>query len=201
MHISVEHISKRYTTGWVIKDFSKEIPSKSKIAITGPNGSGKSTLIQMIAGYLSCTKGEIVYTHNEKVIPRDMVYQHIAISAAYAELDEEYTPTEIYEHYGHFKKFLTSDVKEFLQLADLKRERHQCISSFSSGMKQRLSIALASIMDVPLLIMDEPSSFLDTQRKSWYQDVLNNFTQEKTVIIASNDPLDYSCCDDVVFIT
>jgi len=197
MLICVDNISKRYTTGWVIKDFSVQIPSKSKIAITGPNGSGKSTLIQIIAGYLSCTKGNIVYSHNGNNIQRDNIYQHISMSAAYAELDEEFTPTEIYKHYSHFKKFLISDAKEFLELADLKREKNQTISSFSSGMKQRLSIALACCMDVPLLIMDEPTSFLDGQRKSWYQDMLVHYAKEKTVIIASNDPLDYSFCDSV----
>lgn len=201
MHISVENISKRYTTGWVIKDFSLQIPSKTKIAITGPNGSGKSTLIQMIAGYLSCTKGGITYAYKGKNIQRDNVYQYISMSAAYAELDEEFTPIEIYKHYSHFKKFLTNDFKEFLDLADLKRERNQSISSFSSGMKQRLSIALACCMDLPLLIMDEPTSFLDQQRKSWYQDMLSNYAKEKTVIIASNDPIDYKCCDKVVSIT
>ena len=51
MDISVENISKRYTTGWVIKDFSFEIKSKSNIAITGPNGSGKSTLVQILSGH------------------------------------------------------------------------------------------------------------------------------------------------------
>lgn len=200
MLISVDNISKRYTTGWVIKDFSLQIPSKSKIAITGPNGSGKSTLIQIITGYLSCTKGNIAYSHNGNNIQRDNIYQHISMSAAYAELDEEFTPTEIYKHYSHFKKFLTSDAKEFLELADLKREKNQTISSFSSGMKQRLSIALACCMDVPLLIMDEPTSFLDGQRKSWYQDMLVRYAKEKTVIIASNDPLDYSFCDSVISI-
>ena len=200
MLISVDNISKRYTTGWVIKDFSLQIPSKSKIAITGPNGSGKSTLIQIIAGYLSCTKGSIAYSHNGNNIQRDNIYQHISMSAAYAELDEEFTPTEMYKHYSHFKKFLTSDAKAFLELADLKREKNQTISSFSSGMKQRLSIALACCMDVPLLIMDEPTSFLDGQRKSWYQDILVRYAKEKTVIIASNDPLDYSFCDSVISI-
>ena len=198
MLISIDNISKRYTTGWVIKDFSLHIPSNKKIAITGPNGSGKSTLIQMIAGYLSYTKGDIKYTYNDESINRDEIYQHVAMSAAYAELDEEYTPIEIYEHYNQFKFFLTSDVKQFLEIVDLKRERNQPISSFSSGMKQRLSIGLACCMDVPLFIMDEPTSFLDDQRKSWYQDILKNYTSTKTVIIASNDPLDYSICDTVV---
>ncbi len=198
MHISVENISKRYTTGWVLKEFSLQIPSKSKIAITGPNGSGKSTLIQIIAGYLSFTKGDVIYSYKDKTIHRDNIYQHVSMSAAYAELDEEFSPTEIFKHYSQFKRFVITEVKEFLDLVDLKRERNQSISSFSSGMKQRLSIGLACCMDVPLLIMDEPTSFLDEQRKSWYQDMLINFAQDKTVIIASNDPLDYSICDEVI---
>jgi ABC-type multidrug transport system ATPase subunit len=198
MLISIDNISKRYTTGWVIKDFSLTISSKQKIAITGPNGSGKSTLIQMIAGYLSYTKGDITYTVDGSKINRDSIYQYVAMSAAYAELDEEYTPIEIYEHYNRFKKFLTKDVTEFLQIVDLKRERNQAINNFSSGMKQRLSFGLACCMDVPLLIMDEPTSFLDEQRKSWYQKTLKKYTTDKTVIIASNDPEDYSICDTVI---
>jgi ABC-type multidrug transport system ATPase subunit len=152
----------------------------------------------MIAGYLSYTKGDITYTVDGSKINRDSIYQYVAMSAAYAELDEEYTPIEIYEHYNRFKKFLTKDVTEFLQIVDLKRERNQAINNFSSGMKQRLSFGLACCMDVPLLIMDEPTSFLDEQRKSWYQKTLKKYTTDKTVIIASNDPEDYSICDTVI---
>jgi ABC-type multidrug transport system ATPase subunit len=198
MDISVENISKRYTTGWVIKDFSFELKSKNNIAITGPNGSGKSTLVQILSGYLSYTKGNVIYTHKGKSIGRDSIHLHTAFSAAYGELDEEFTPSEIYEHYSMFKKYMTKDKNEFLDLVDLRRERNQYISSFSSGMKQRLSLALACCMDVPLLILDEPTSFLDEQRKDWYHDIIEKYTQDKTVLIASNDPMDYKSCQEVI---
>lgn len=201
MEISVENISKRYTTGWVIKDFSLKIKSKNNIAITGPNGSGKSTLVQILSGYLSYTKGNVKYTHEGKSIGRDNIHRYTAFSAAYGELDEEFTPIEIYDHYSMFKKYMTKDRNEFIDLVDLRRERNQYISSFSSGMKQRLSLALACCMDVPLLILDEPTSFLDEQRKAWYNGIIQKYTQNKTVLIASNDPLDYKSCQEVISIT
>lgn len=196
MDVLIEGISKRYTTGWVIRNLSHHITPLTHISITGPNGSGKSTLLQILAGYLSYSKGKITYRHDNKEIKRDDIYKHCSIAAAYAELDEELTVTEIFEHFKIFKPFLLEDLRIFLDLVDLKRERDKRIAHFSSGMKQRLHLGLAFCMDVPFLLLDEPTSFLDNSKKAWFHEVLATYGKNKTIIIASNDEADIRSCSE-----
>lgn len=195
MDIHLDKVSKRYTTGWVLKDITVDIPYGSRVSITGPNGSGKSTLLQIIAGYLSYTQGAVSYIDkNSTSIDRDDIYKHCAISAAYMELDEELTVEEIYAHYQIFKNFKVNKVSEFLDLVDLQMATDKQIRYFSSGMKQRLNVGLALAMDTPLIFLDEPTSFLDEGRKTWYTEVIQELTQGHTLIIASNDESDIASC-------
>ncbi len=195
MEIQLNQIWKRYTTGWILRDISMHLNPNDRLAISGHNGSGKSTLINIISGYLSYTKGDIRYALGGKEISRDNIHEYLAMSAAYSRLDEEFTVSEIYRHYSVFKSFMTGSEDEFLEISDFKKEKNRLIQSFSSGMKQRLSLALALTMDVPLLIMDEPTSFLDDTRKDWYRNLVSRFCQNKTVIIASNDAHDFVECN------
>ena len=142
MEIILDNISKRYESGWVIKDLSKTIKSGSKLSITGLNGTGKSTLIQILSGYLSPSKGSIKYHFQNKPILRNNIYKYLSIVAVYSELDEELTSIEFFEHFGKFKPLQITDVNEFLDLVDLKKQRNQSIKNFSSGMKQRLYLLL-----------------------------------------------------------
>jgi len=194
MQLFLDNISKRFDSGWVIRDFNLEVRAGEKLAITGPNGSGKSTLIQIMAGYLSASRGQVKYIHSSTALNRDDLYKHLAIATAYTELDEEMSPTELFRHYKVFKPYLVKDAKAFLEITDLTAHRNKAVKNFSSGMKQRLALGLAICMDVPLLIMDEPGSFLDAERKKWYQNLIGRYGEGKTIVVASNDPEDHIVC-------
>jgi len=198
MDILLDQVWKKYTTGWVLRDISKEIKSGDKVAISGPNGSGKSTLLQIIAGYLSNTKGKVSYTHEGKKITRDELFRHLAVCAAYAELDEELTIAELFDHYKIFKPFHNNGLSAFLEMTDFQKQGNKQLRYFSSGMKQRLALGLTFNMNVPLLILDEPTSFLDENKKQWYTEMMQNNTAGKTVIIASNDTHDIVGCNSFI---
>ena len=198
MEIRITNLWKRYSTGWILREINETINSGDKVAITGLNGSGKSTLLQLIAGYLTYTKGKINYNHNDTDIKRDNLYKHLAVAAAYVELDEELTPLELFRHYKMFKPYLVEDEAQFLDIVQLNKERHKSVSKFSSGMKQRLNLGLAILMDLPMLILDEPTSFLDADRKEWYRELITKYGKGKTIIIASNDSFDVELCDGVI---
>jgi len=201
MELFLDNIWKRYTSGWVLKEVSSHIPQGQHVSIVGANGSGKSTLLQIISGYLSPSKGEVNYKNANKHIDRDNIYKYCSISAAYAELDEEMSITELYNHYKIFKPLIVNSLDEFLELTDFMKLKDRQIRYFSSGMKQRLSLGLAFIMDVPILLMDEPTSFLDEQKKSWYGEMINLYARNKTVIIASNDQRDIKSCTSSIVLT
>ena len=195
MHVSIQNIWKRYSTQWIIRELNCEIQPGQHWAIMGLNGSGKSTLMQMFAGYLSQTKGDIRYTLNNIEVNRNSIYKYLAFNAAYAEMDEELTVLELFDHYSKFKPYKISSHKSLVEIADLRKERNKAVNTFSSGMKQRLALTLTVLMDTPYLLLDEPTSFLDTSRKSWFKELITEFAQNRTTIIASNDEDDFASCD------
>lgn len=200
MHISIENLSKRFDSGWVFRDLNISIQAGQKVAVTGPNGSGKSTLLNILCGLLSPSLGTVTYVMHENHIDRDDIYKYISISAAYSELDEELSPRELFTHYSNFKSFRIDSLEKFLELAQLEDARDKPVVYFSSGMKQRLSLALALTMDSPLLFLDEPSSFLDDTRKSWFYELFHAYAEGKTVFLASNDKADLDLCDTSILL-
>ncbi|NBU52674.1 MAG: ATP-binding cassette domain-containing protein [Chitinophagia bacterium] len=142
----------------------------------------------------------MTYVMHEKHIDRDDIYKYISISAAYSELDEELSPRELFTHYSNFKSFRIDSLEKFLELAQLEDARDKPVVYFSSGMKQRLSLALALTMDSPLLFLDEPSSFLDDTRKSWFYELFHAYVEGKTVFLASNDKADLDLCDTSILL-
>ena len=198
MDLILDNVWKRYTTGWILKEISEQLNHGQKVAITGNNGSGKSTLLQIVSGYLSPSKGKIIYKHDGNEINRDHIYKYLSISAAYSELDEELTIPEIYNHYKLFKPLVVNRLDEFLEITEFVKHKGKQIRYFSSGMKQRLSLGLAFVMDVPLLLLDEPTSFLDKHKKGWYTEMMHRFAADKLVIVASNDEHDIGLCERTI---
>lgn len=198
MRIILDKISKRFDSGWVFRNIDFNLESGSRLAIKGPNGSGKSTLLSIISAYLSPSEGSVRYHHNKELIDRDRLYRLLAMSAAYGELDEELDASELFKHYSVFKNYQVKNPGEFLEIADLMQDSDKAVKYYSSGMKQRLALSLTICMDTPLLILDEPGSFLDVNRKNWYRNMINRFCENRTVIIASNDENDFVECNRVL---
>jgi ABC-type multidrug transport system ATPase subunit len=72
------------------------------------------------------------------------------------------------------------------RIAYLDQALDKPVLHFSSGMKQRLKLALAILSDTPLLLLDEPASNLDAEAIAWYRDLLQQHMAHRTLVIASN---------------
>jgi len=201
MHINVENISKRYLYDWIIKDMSHTFSSESITGINGINGSGKSTFIKMISGYLSPSKGKIEYSIDDQKIDRSDLFKYISLAAPYTDIINEYDVEEMFHFHCKFKKMrIDNDLSLFLDIVKLKGSKGKQIQFYSSGMKQRLQLALALLTDSNLLLLDEPTSYLDQENKLWFYDLLSQHKNGRTIIIASNDNEDFEHCDDVLVI-
>lgn len=196
--IEAKNISKKYGFQWVIKDFSRSFSSNEIIGISGRNGSGKSTLMKMLCGYLSPTSGKITFNIDSKVILRNQIFKYIALSSPYTDVIQEYTPEEMLSFHQKFKSFRQQmDYDMFENIIELKGQRTKPIQNFSSGMKQKINLALNILSDTPILFLDEPTSFLDTHAKEWFKNLLLQYTHDRLVIIASNDRFDLDICSEV----
>ena len=199
MNVQIKDLSKRYLYEWIIRDMSHEFVTDSVTGVQGINGSGKSTFLKMISGYLSPSEGSITYSINGKEIDRHSIYQYIAFAAPYTDIINEYDVWEMYAFHVKFKTMrLRMTVDEFVSLVKLDKTKGKQIQFYSSGMKQRLQLALAILTDSKLLLLDEPTSYLDEDNKAWYTDLLRHHTSDRTIIIASNDAKDFELCHQVI---
>lgn len=186
--IKLKNISKRYNNQWIFKDITYTFNGPAAYVIKGQNGSGKTTLLQLISGNLQQSKGEILYTINGQNIVIEDIYRHVSYASPYLELYEEFTLKEVIDFQASFKpwKFKLSTA-EIISILNLDNAKDKAIKQFSTGMKQRVKLALAILSDTPILLLDEPTSNLDKNIIKWYQQLILDYTKDKLVIVCSND--------------
>lgn len=195
MRIELAQVGKRYGRDWVLRGIDLQMEASNSYAVTGPNGSGKSTLLRILAGHLTPGKGRIAFFQGQQPIPATIVYKHLAYAAPYIELIEELTLTEALQFHARFKPFASGiTTPGLIELAGLQKSAHKPIRHFSSGMKQRVKLAMAICSPAPLLLLDEPTTNLDEQGTAWYLQLMSDFAAGRLIVVASNLPLDYSFC-------
>lgn len=201
--IELTDAGKRFNRDWIFRHVNHHFKTGNSYAITGPNGSGKSTLLQAIAGSLYLSEGRLTYqtdkqvTRKPETIEPENIYQHISIAAPYLELIEEMTAKE-FLHFHHQFKPLTSTVgiAEILSIIGLEKAADKQIRYFSSGMKQRIKLAQAIFSDTPVLLLDEPCTNLDKPGYELYHTLIENYSQNKLIVVSSNDAQEMDFCSE-----
>jgi len=199
MKIELTNLGKRYNREWIFRNLSFQFDINKHYAITGPNGSGKSTLLQIIAGSAMYTEGEITYHHLDKTIEPEKIFKKISFAAPYLDLVEEMTLYEFLSFHGKMKNWIDLfDTKKIVFLLDLEKSAHKQLRYFSSGMKQRVKLAQAIFSDVPVVLLDEPTTNLDEEGIQLYKTLIENYCENRLVIISSNDKEEYSFCGECI---
>ena len=141
------------------------------------------------------TSGKITFSTPSGEIPDSEKYKSLSITAPYLELPEEFTLQEVIDFHFKFKKPLGNiSSKEILEILYLETHAQKAVSQFSSGMKQRLKLGLALFSDVPLVLLDEPTSNLDKKGIAWYLELIQSYQHNRTLVICSNEPREYEFC-------
>lgn len=191
--ITTEGLSKRFNREWIFRNLSYQFSSGNTYAITGPNGSGKSTLLQTLWGQVPQTSGSIQYEAPAGVvIPVEKIARHTAIATPYMDLIDEFTLREQLDF--HFKLKQVRGQRSHAELLDimyLTHARDKYIGNFSSGMKQRVKLALAFYTAADLVFFDEPGTNLDEQAFAWYKKELQKLPADVLTFIASNNKDEY----------
>ena len=189
--ISLIGAGKRFNKDWVFQSLNVDFEQGQHYALIGNNGSGKSTLLQVIAGFTNLSKGTIEWANADS----QTIYDQISIAAPYLELVEELTTLEHFEFHAKFKSLTENiSIQEMIQLIGLEKSTHKQIRYFSSGMKQRLKLALAIFSTTPILLLDEPCSNLDKEGYALYKQLIQQYAMQKLIIVGSNDPEEYAFC-------
>jgi ABC-type multidrug transport system ATPase subunit len=195
MKINLEHIGRRFNREWIFNDVNYVFETGTSYAILGANGAGKSTILQLISGSLSSSEGVISYSKEGVLLNPELVFEHLSMAAPYLELIEEFTLNELIDFHFQFKKYRSGlDRLQLIELMGLKRSEFKALKHFSSGMKQRVKLALAFCSDTEMILLDEPASNLDQQGLEWYLSLVKEFSADRMLIICSNQIQEYSFC-------
>jgi ABC-type multidrug transport system ATPase subunit len=191
-NITVEQLGKKFSREWIFRNFSYSFQSGEVYAITGPNGSGKSTLMQILWGQMPASTGMIKYKTPSAEIPHEEVYKHVAVATPYLDLIDEFTLEEqLRFHFQLKQRRYEMTEAELIERMYLTHARHKQLSNFSSGMKQRVKLALAFFSKADVVFLDEPGTNLDGTAFDWYIRELRTLPPECLVFIASNQVSEY----------
>ncbi|AIZ63825.1 ABC transporter ATP-binding protein [Hymenobacter sp. DG25B] len=202
MQIEATGLGKRFHREWIFRGLTHRFAPGTATAILGPNGAGKSTLLNTLSGQLLSSEGTLTYSYLGRNVPVEEIPPLLAYCAPYLELIEELTLTELLHFHTRFKPLRPGiSTDQLIELMYLEKSRHKLVRDFSSGMKQRLKLALALYSHAPLLLLDEPTTNLDRTGVAWYQEHVAATLAGRLVLVSSNVPEEYAFCTEQLLIT
>jgi heme exporter protein A len=192
MKLTLENVGKDFENKRIFNKISFDLESGKSAAIIGPNGSGKTTLVRIVCGLIRPSRGKIVYSVNQKTIEIQDVYKHIGLVGPYLELYEELTAMENLLFFAKMKR-VSHAREKILSLMDqlnLAGREDDNVRTYSSGMRQRLKYVFALLSNPEILVLDEPTSNLDSDGIDRVYEIMRIQKNKNILLIATNDQND-----------
>ena len=193
--IAAENLSKAFSGAPLFSGLSFSA-STGLVAIAGRNGSGKTTLLKILAGLTRPTSG-CVRVEREGAPPLPPAERRLAVGWAGPDL-ALYGEFTAVENLAFFRRAAGRradgpDLRRRLAEVGLAEEAmHRRVEEYSTGMKQRLRIAFATLFDPPVLILDEPMVGLDLEGRDTVFRAVAAARRRGPVLLASNDERDFT---------
>ena len=192
--LSVKNLNKIYNSKNsnsvnALNNLNLDVKEGEIFGLLGPNGAGKTTFINILAGTVIKTSGEVnVWGFNLDKNPRQ-VRASIGIVPQEVVLDPFFSPKKLLELqaglYGVKKKERITD--SILKLVSLDKQANSYARSLSGGMKRRLLIAKALVHQPPIIFLDEPTAGVDVElRKNLWENVKSLNNQGVTIILTTH---------------
>ena len=187
-------ISKGVTVSYgkilALDNFTVNVPS-GIVGLLGPNGAGKSTFIKAILGLLVPDKGEIKIAGRDPVTESGVVRDMIGYLPEHDCLIESFTAIDFVTYMGQISGMRKRDAMprshEMLDFVGIGEERYRLISSYSTGMKQRVKLAQAIVHDPKILFLDEPTNGMDPRGREEMLDLIRKISDsDKSILVSSH---------------
>lgn len=205
MLVEVKNLTKQFGKFLAVNNISFDIKEGEIVGLLGPNGAGKTTTICMLLGILKPSSGEISIFGKSFEKNRRKILQEMNFSAAYINLPWRMTIVENLYTFGRL--YLVEDYKtkaegliEEFMLTDIK---NKFMKNLSSGQMARVYLTKAFINDPRLLLLDEPTAFMDPDIADTLRKLILKKIREKktTVIFTSHNMAEVTeLCDRVIFL-
>ena len=185
-NIEVCDLSKNYDAIRAVDNISFRAAEGEVIALLGPNGAGKSTLMNMIAGYLAPSRGNIfIRGRNIRDFPL-AVKNDIGFLPEGSPLYPDLTVREFLEYMAGLRLLDKTAVDEAIKTAKIENVATQKIETLSKGYQRRVGFAQRILSDPPILLLDEPTDGLDPNQKHHIRDLIARMGRQKTIMISTH---------------
>ncbi len=184
--VELQGVSHTFKSHPVFNPVTVRVPAGSECLIRGTNGSGKSTLGRIIAGELTPADGQITWLHEAQAIEAEVMCKRSQRVSPVTALHPQLTIAELIAFQGQFRPWSVAP-SDLLNEAGLAKHMGKAYRDLSSGMQQRVKLALALAVHNELIVLDEPSANLDADGIAWYRESLQALRGEATLIVCSND--------------
>ena len=191
--IEVKNLTKRYGNHLAVDHLNFTVESGKIYGFLGPNGAGKSTTMNIMTGYLGATEGQVLIDGHDILKEPEEAKKNIGYLPEIPPLYMEMTVREYLEFAAELKGIKKDkrepQIEEVIRLAKLRAVENRLIQNLSKGYKQRVGLAQAVLGFPEIIILDEPTSFLDIRHKLELLAILKKMVLEKqmTVIMSLHE--------------
>lgn len=174
--IEIKNMSKNFKNKKLYNDFSLEIEANTVHAIVGPNGSGKTSLLRILTGLYKEDKGSvIVQGDHAMLLENDYLY-------------EDKTGIDNIDIYGLYFGYKGKGYKKYSDLLGISDDLDRKVSTYSKGMKRKLSLLIIVLMNRDIVFLDEATSGVDPISRVQIRDLIKILKDKgKTIVITSHD--------------
>ena len=193
MKISLSHLSVGYTASQVlVSDVNVELQSGQLHCLIGRNGIGKSTLLKTLTGFLPKLSGNLLLDgQGIETFTQQALARKISIVLTQKPDMQNLTVAEVIglgrsPYTGFFGKLRVRDcavVDDAIRSVGIEPLRHRMIQTLSDGERQKVMIAKALAQETPIILLDEPTAFLDFPSKAETFQLLRSMAHEKDKLI------------------
>ena len=210
--IRTEHLDSGYGRRVVVADAEISVKRGEILVLIGPNGAGKSTVLRTIAGQLEAIGGTVYLDGSERSsIQASEIARKQAVMLTDRKPAERMTCEEVislgrYPYTGRLgilserDRHIVRDTMELVHVSDLAEREYDAISD---GQRQRVLLARAICQEPEIMILDEPTSYLDIRHKLEFIDLLKSLARERNIgVIMSMHELElaYITADELLCI-
>ena len=194
--IIAEHLVKTYRNGEVLalNDLSLDVEEGTVLSVLGPNGAGKTTVVRILSTLLTPNSGSASVGGIDVIKNPDKVREIIGLSGQYAAVDETLTGWDNLVMFGRLyhlgKKAAIVRADELLERFSLTESARRPIKTYSGGMRRRLDLAAALIVQPKVLFLDEPTTGLDPRGRQEMWGVIEELDKGGVTLLLTTQYLD-----------
>lgn len=205
--IKIEDIYFKYKRNeYILKNINLEVKSGECVAIVGKNGSGKSTLAKLIAGIIKPTKGNVLVDEINTKNKKEYIDLRKKIGIVFQNPENQILFNNIYDELGFALNNLGLQDKDLrinqaLEKVHLKKEKIGDIAELSLGQKQRVAIAGVLAVNPKYIILDEPTTMIDSEGKETVYNIIQSLKQSGyTIIYITNNTEEILLADRIIIL-